>query len=159
MELAHLGRIHNRGRRIAQLRMVRAISGDARFSMGKSFALRDRRRVVDRRFVSRIWSAATLSGQGFWVRLHLNSVPVLRLFRLRNLLRAPTGSDFEWRAASWAIGAGLFTTGSKWESRRPGRFTPGTIGTEGARADFLSRILVTALQLRVAEFSAKAGGI
>ncbi len=159
VELVHLGRVRSRGRRIVQLRMVRAISGRARFSVGKSFALRNRRRVVDRRFVSRIWSAATLSGQGFWFGLQRNCISILRIFRLRNFLRAATGSCFEWRAPRWATGTGLFTTGSKWKARRPRRFAPETVGTEGGRGDFLSRILVTALQLRVAEFSAKAWGI
>src|SRR5205807_10654004 len=156
VELAHLGGIRNRGRRIVQLRMVRAISRHARFSMGKSLALWNRCCVVNRRLVSRVWSATTLSGQGFWFGLQRNSIPILCIFRLRNLLRAATGSRFEWRAARWATGTGLFTTGSKWKSRRPRRFAPGTVGTEGGRADFLSRFLVTAMQLRVTEFPAKA---
>ena len=61
-----------------------------------------------------------------------------------------------WRAARWAKGARLHTTGSKWKTCWPRRFA---VRLESCRADFLSWFLVTAMQLRVAEFSAKAAGV
>src|SRR2546423_7145803 len=65
MELAGLGRLCCRCWRIVLLWVLCAVSGDTRFSMGKSVALRNRRRVVDRRLVPSVWPAATLSRQVF----------------------------------------------------------------------------------------------
>jgi hypothetical protein len=60
--------------------------------MSKSFALWNRRRVVNRQLVSRVWSAAALSRQSFWFDLQRDSIPILCVFLLRNLLRVATGS-------------------------------------------------------------------
>jgi hypothetical protein len=81
------------------------------------------------------------------------------VFQLRDFLRLAAGSGIDWGAACWATGTRLFPTGSKWKTHWPRRSAPGTVGTEVDCADFLSRILVTTLQLRVAEFPAKAWGV
>jgi len=56
-------------------------------------------------------------------------------------------------AARWGKGAGIYVGRSKWKISRPNGFG---VQFKSCRADFLSRLLVTALQLRVAEFSATA---
>ena len=98
-------------------------------------------------------------GKDFRLDLRSDCCARCRVFQLCNLLRRATGAGFNWRAARWPKGARLFTTGSKWKSCRSRRFALGAGGTQGGRTDFLSRFLVTAMQLRVAEFSAKAAGV
>ena len=75
---------------------------------------------------------------------------------LRNLLRVAAGSRVEWRAACWAKSAGLYTTGSKWKACWSRQLA---FRFECCCADFLSRLLVTTLQLRVAEFPADPCGL
>src|SRR5215813_7209028 len=156
MELADLGRFFNRPWRTLFIWVLRTVPNHAGFSMGGSFALWNRRCVVNRRFVSRVRAAAALPRENFRIDLHSHCCVLHRIFQLRSFLRSAAGSRFEWRAARWAKGTRLHTTGSKWKSGRPWRFAPRTVGTEGGCVDFLSRILVTSLQLRVAEFPATA---
>src|SRR4029077_13549121 len=159
MELADLGRLRCRSRRAVLLRILRAVSNDAGFSMGESFALWNWGCVVVSRSVPCVRPAATLSRQNFRLDLRSDCCARYRVFQLCNLLRRATGARFNWRAARWPKGARLFTTGSKWKSCRSRRFALGVGGTQGGRTDFLSRLLVTAMQLRVAEFSAKTAGV
>ena len=77
-------------------------------------------------------------------------------FWLRNFLRPAPGSALHSRATRWRKGAGLHIAGSKRAAGRPRRFA---FRLKGYSADFLSRLLVTTLQLRVTEFPAKAFGV
>src|SRR5258708_37993364 len=63
VELADLARLHRRGRRIVQLRIFRAVSDYARFSVGESLALRCWRSAVAFWYLPRVWAAATLSAE------------------------------------------------------------------------------------------------
>jgi hypothetical protein len=65
MELADLGRLCCRSHRAILLRILRAVSNDAGFSMGESFAFWNWGRVVDSRLVSRVRPAASLSRKDF----------------------------------------------------------------------------------------------
>ncbi len=58
--------------------------------------------------------------------------------------------------ARWAKSAGFYTTGSQWNACWSRRFA---FRFECCCADFLSRLLVTTLQLRVAEFPADPCGL
>ena len=158
MELANLGWFRCCPRRIVFLRLFRAVSNYARLSMGEPFALWNWNCVVAPGSLSRVRPASTVSREDLRFDFHSDShVPHLA-FQLRNFLRLATGPGFDWGTAHWATGTRLFPTGSKWKTRWARRSNLGTVGTEGGRGDFLSRILVTALQLRVAEFPAKAFG-
>ncbi len=68
---------------------------------------------------------------------------------------AASGSALRSCAAPWRKGAGLHVVGSKRAAGRLGRFA---FRVASCCADFLSRFLVTIMQLRVAEFPAKASG-
>src|SRR6266853_5532041 len=156
MELADLGRLRCRSRRAVLLRVLRAVSNDAGFSLGESSAFWNWRCVVDSWSVLCVRPAAGLSRKDFRLDLHSDCCARCRLFQLRNLLRSAAGAGLSWRTACWAKGTRLHTTGSKWKTRWPRRFA---VRLESCRADFLSWFLVTAMQLRVAEFSAKAAGV
>ncbi|PYK11157.1 MAG: hypothetical protein DME61_01510, partial [Verrucomicrobia bacterium] len=155
MESADLGWFCRRRRRIVFLRLLRAVSNHPRFSMGKSITLWNWRCVVDRRPLSRFWPAATLSRQNLRLNLYCDRAVSFRIFQLRNLLRPPPGSALISGDARWGKGAGIHVGRSKWKISRPRGFA---FRLKSCRADFLSRLLVNALQLRVAEFSATAFG-
>src|SRR6266542_1028697 len=116
---------------------------------------RHRRRVAARRFVPRVWATASLSWQNFRLDLRNDQLSPLCIFRLRDFLRSAPGSALISRAARWGKGAGIHVGRSKWKISRPRGFA---FRLKSCRADFLSRLLVTALQLRVAEFSATTFG-
>jgi hypothetical protein len=156
MELADLGRLPCRNHRAVLLRVLRAVSNDAGFSMGESSAFWNWGRAVDSRSVPCVWPAASLSRKDFRPDLHRDCCTRCRVFQLRNLLRRAPGAGLSWRAARWAKGTRFHTTGSKWKTYWSRRFA---IRFKSRRADFLPRFLVTAMQLRVAEFSAKAAGV
>ena len=141
MELAGMGWLHRHSRRIVQLRMVRAISGDTRFSVGESSALWDGRDPSIGRSVPGIRSAADLSRQNFWFDLHGDQRSALRVFRLRNFLRPETGATFGPGAASWSKSARIFLAGSKWKTSGVGR----SAFAKWRDPDFLPRPLVTAM--------------
>src|SRR5438876_455872 len=156
MELADLGRLRCHSRRAVLLRVLRAVSNDAGFSMGESSAFWNWERVFDSWVVPRVRPATGLSRKDFRLDLHSDCCARCRLFQLRNLLRSAAGAGLSWRTARWAKGTRLHTTGSKWKTCWPRRFA---VRLESCRADFLSWFLVTAMQLRVAEFPATAFGI
>ena len=145
-----------RSHRAVLLRVLRAVSNDAGFSMGESSAFWNWGCVFDSWLVPRVRPAASLSRKDFRLDLHSDCCACCRVFQLRNLLRRATGAGLNWRAARWAKGARLHATGSKWKTCWPRRFA---VRLKSRRADFLPRFLVTAMQLRVAEFSAKAAGV
>jgi hypothetical protein len=97
--------------------------------------------------------ATTLSWEDLRLDPHSNRPVSFRVFQLRNVLRPTPGSALHSRATGWRKSAGLHIAGSKRAAGRLGRFA---FRIKGCRADFLSRFLVTALQLRVAEFPAKS---
>ena len=76
-------------------------------------------------------------------------------FSYEIFLRPPPGSALISGAARWRKGAGIHVGRSKWKAGRSRGFA---FRLKSCRADFLSRLLVTALQLRVAEFSATTFG-
>ena len=78
------------------------------------------------------------------------------VFQLRNFLCRASGSSLCPCAAPWRTGTGLPVAASKRDAGGFGRFA---FRIKSCRADFLSRFLVTAMQLRVAEFPAKAFGV
>src|SRR6266550_1756943 len=156
MELADLGRLRCRSSRAVLLRVLRAVSNDAGFSMGESFAFWNWGCLADSWLVPRVRPAASLPRKDFRLDLRSDCCACCRLFQLRNLLRSAAGSGLSWRTARWAKGTRLHTTGSKWKTRWPRRFA---VRLKRCRADFLSWFLVTAMQLRVAEFPTTAFGI
>src|SRR5512132_1496047 len=134
MELADLGRLRCHSRRAILLRVLRAVSSDAGFSMGESFAFWNRGCVVDSWLVPRVRPAASLSRKDFRLDLYRDCCACCRIFQLRNLLRRATGAGLKWRAARWAKGTRLHTTGSKWKICWPRRFA---VRLESRRTDFL----------------------
>src|SRR5438094_4619055 len=156
MELADLGRLCCRSRWAVLLRVLRAVSNDAGFSMGESFAFWNWRCVFDSWVVPRVRPVTGFPRKDFRLDLHSDCCARCRVFQLRNLLRPAAGAGLRWRSARWAKGTRLYTTGSKWKTGWSGRFT---FRLESCRVDFLSWVLVTAMQLRVAEFPATAFGI
>src|ERR1700693_98668 len=141
VELAPLGRVRRRGRRIIQLPILRALSDYAGFSVGEPVALRDRRGPAAGRFVSRVWPAASLSWQDLRLDLHRHSLALVRVSLLRNILRFASGSTFGAGATHWRESSGFHVAG-------PGRQTGGACRFTFAQwhgADFLSRLLVTTL--------------
>ena len=113
------------------LRVLRAVSDHARFSVGESFALWNWRCVVARRSVPRVWPAATLSRQNF--RLDLRSDCCARCSRF-SVTKSSTSCDRcplpTGAPRVGAKGAGLFTAGSKWKACRSRRFAFAARGTQ-----------------------------
>ena len=154
MELADLARLRSRGQRPVQLRVFRAVCDHSRFSMGESRSLRRGRCFVDRRPVPRVWPAATLSRQDFRVDIRDHQFVAVRFLCLRDFLCAATSAALRAGATSWTEGSIVFVARPNRQRGRIGGFT----FTERRGPDFLSRPLVTALQLRVAEFPAASFG-
>src|SRR6266516_6115748 len=141
MELADLGRLRCRSSRAVLLRVLRAVSNDAGFSMGESFAFCNWGCLADSWLVPRVRPAASLSRKDFRLYRYSDCCACCRVFQLRNLLRRATGAGLKWRAAHWAKGTRLHTTGSKRKTCWPRRFALGIGGTQGGRTDFLSRFV------------------
>jgi len=164
MELVVVGGISFRVGWFPQLSILRTVPGHARFSVGKLFAIRPWWNFASRQPGARFWETATLSRQniqpdpgraervGFW------------LLFLPDLLPTAAGARFDGSAARRAKSARIHVAGPK----RQAGFTRGTSLVAGVErfdyqsqwrpANFLSRFLVTAMQLRVAEFPVQAFG-
>ena len=130
---------------------------DAGFSMGESFAFWNWGCVVDSWLVPRVRPAAGLSRKDFRLDLHSDCCACCRVFQLRNLLRRATGAGL--KLARRALGKRRLTFILLDQNGKPVGLGDLLSDSKGCRADFLSRFLVTAMQLRVAEFSAKAAGV
>ena len=164
MELVVVGGISFRVGWFPQLSILRTVPGHARFSVGKLFAIRPWWNFASRQPGARFWETATLSRKniqpdpgraervGFW------------LLFLPDLLPTAAGARFDGSAARRAKGARIHVAGPK----RQAGFTRGTsliadverfdYQSQWRCANFLSRFLVTAMQLRVAEFPVHAFG-
>src|SRR5213592_1653416 len=105
MELADLGRLRFRSRRAVLLRVLRAVSNDAGFSLGESFALWNWNCVVVTRSVPRVRSTSNLSRKDSRLDLRGNWRACCHVVQLRNLLRPAAGAGLSWRSANWAKGA------------------------------------------------------
>src|SRR5205085_12496376 len=141
LELAALDRLRYRGRRSVQLRIFRAVSDHAGFSMGESSALRHWRGAVALRSVPRIWTTAGLSRQDFRFDLHRDRFSSLRLLCLRNFLCAERSAALCTGAARRRKSSGLHVAGPKCKTRRPAR----SHFRKRRRSDFLPGTLVTPL--------------
>src|SRR5437763_10447947 len=139
LELAAVGRLRRRGWRIVQLRIFRAISDHARFSMGESFVIWNRRRASALRLVSRVWATASLSRQNFRIDSCRDCNVPLRLLRLRNLLCASTSAAFGASAAGWPKSSRVHFARPKWKTGRPFR----SALPERRGLNFLSGTLLT----------------
>src|SRR5207302_1785990 len=84
----------------------------------------------------------------FSVRSSLLSASCVRVLCLRNLLCASTSPALRTSAAGRRKSAGVFIARPKWQVSS----IDGSAFSQWRGPDFLSRTLVTALQLRVAEF-------
>ena len=81
MELAYLGRLRCRSHRAVLLRILRAVSNDAGFSVGESSAFWNWGRVFDSWLVPRLRPAAGLSRKDFRFDLHGDCCARCRVFR------------------------------------------------------------------------------
>jgi hypothetical protein len=154
LELVALGGISSRAGWFLELLILCAVSHHARFSVGKSFAVLRWWSLALRRAGTSIWKTPTLSRQN--LRPHLGHARSAR-FRslcLRCLLHGAPIATFDRRAPGWPEGSGLHATGPKRQTGSAYR----SAFAERRGAHFLSRPLVTTVQLRVAEFPAAASG-
>src|SRR6266446_4707367 len=99
MELADLGRLCCRSRWAVLLRVLRAVSNDAGFSMGESFAFWNWGCVVDSWSVPRVRPAAGLPRKDFRLDFRSHGRAFCRVFQLRHLLRPASGARLSWRPA------------------------------------------------------------
>ncbi len=104
MELADLGRLRCRSRRAVLLRVLRAVSNDAGFSMGESSAFWNWERVFDSWLVPRVRPVASLPRKDFRLDLYSDCCADYRVFQLRHLLRPASGARLSWRPARRAKG-------------------------------------------------------
>src|SRR6476659_7612657 len=105
MELADLGRVRCRSRRVVFLWVLRALSNDARFPLGESFAVWNWDCVADSRSVPRVRPAAGLPREDCRIDLRNDWCACCRAFQLRNLLRPATSAGLSWRSTRWPKGA------------------------------------------------------
>jgi hypothetical protein len=124
-----------------------------RLSVGESLVICCGRDSTRAGSIPRLWKTADLSGKNLRTNSSRARRIDVRFVFLHILLRTGAGSAFDRSATSWTKSSRVHSVGSRWEgpiSQWP-RWQ-----IESRRADFLSRFLVTIVQLRVAEFSAKA---
>src|ERR1043166_1628701 len=141
MELADLGRLYIRARRVVQLPVLRPVSHHARFPVGQPIALSRGRNPARRRTRPRVWTAGRLPWEDFWFRSFPARAGRVCLFRLRNFLCPAAGTAFGAGAESGRTSASLQLAGSKRQTSGPGRHA----FAQWRGADFLSRTLVTTL--------------
>src|SRR6266480_4350752 len=104
MELADLGRLRCRSSRAVLLRVLRAVSNDAGFSMGESFAFWNWGCLADSWLVPRVRPAASLPRKDFRLDLRSDCCACCRVFQLRNPLRAASSAGLSRCPACWAEG-------------------------------------------------------
>ncbi len=146
-------------RRAVLLRVLRAVSNHARFSMGESFALWNWGCVVDRRLVPRVWPAASLSRKDFRLDLHSDCCACWSRFSVTKSFTCCDRCRLQLARRASGKKRRISHCRIKMENRSALGDLLLRASSKAVAADFLSRFLVTAMQLRVAEFSGKASGV
>src|SRR5438270_1116833 len=108
------------------------------------------------RTAARLWAELAIPGENQRSHSRASEPGDVRVFLLRHVLLRETGSEVGSSPAGRTASAGVHVGGAGPEARHAFPIAPG----EPFRAPhLLSRLLVTAVQLRVAEFRAAAGGV
>src|SRR5436190_707005 len=160
MELAAVGRVSDRFRRGHELCAdFCAVSNHAKFSLGKSVAVRNWRDTAGNGLAKCLCESGILSGQD--LRTYSDTAELRRdwPFLLWAALQGAAVAGFGGRATGRAESAGVQFGGPKWKQRVARQTALGIAEADCSVADFLSWPLVTPLQLRVAEFSAADHGL
>ena len=160
MELAPVGRISALPRGIRQLPFLCQVSRHARHSMGKLLSICYRHGGLRGRLEASLWTTAAVSRENRGANSDLSQPRRSGVFLLHRLLYDEAIAGVDWSASCGPEGPRICAAGYEQQSSFTVQPTFQTtlepaIASKGSSSCFLSRVLVTVLQLRVTEYREK----